>query len=561
MAMAATTRLALTPTLAALRSRTIALALAPAAGAPQRRCSSSTATSALGPMHELHTRGLIQHTTSRALAPHLHSPTTTPRTIYLGIDPSAPSLHLGNLLPLFALFHLAHAGHRCIALVGGATGSIGDPSGRKSERSALDSAVLERNLDGIVHQLCEFFGKASEWAAQNLPPSPPSEATRGQRNEWEEVQSLLKRKETLAAIKVGHGSVFVVNNRPFYEQMNILDFLSGVGRHVRIGDMLARDSVKRRIQPTPSNPNPPGLSFTEFSYQLLQAYDFSLLHASPWNCTVQIGGSDQLGNIMAGIELIRREGIPSNPATPSAPAESGSTSESAAPAYGLTVPLLTTSTGAKFGKSAGNAVWLDPALTSDLDLYQYFLRSVTDADVSSLLSKLTLLPPDARSQEHLTEQATDSETSAAKGTKWPRAAQTILASHLTALLRGDQALERAKQASSILFSSSSYTSLPRSTIEHVFQGLPNLKRLPRAHLLGKEVWKVVADVGLAKSRAEARRTLVNGGVYLNSVGVGKAELGRCVVEADLLGRDGKRDAPGFLVVQSGKGSHAVILVD
>ncbi|KAE8251225.1 hypothetical protein A4X13_0g4095 [Tilletia indica] len=485
---------------------------------------------------ELSSRGLIQHTTSRALIPHLNSPLTTPRTIYLGIDPSAPSLHLGNLLPLFTLFHLAHAGHRCIALVGGATGSIGDPSGRSTERSALAQSELNRNVDGITHQLSDFFAKTSSWAAHNLPPLPQSSDTHNQQ-QWDDVQTLLKRKETLAAIKVGNGSVFVVNNRPFYKEMNILDFLTDVGRLVRIGDMLARDSVKRRIQPTPTNPDPPGLSFTEFSYQLLQAYDFSLLHSSPWNCTVQLGGSDQLGNIMAGIELIRRKHSPEKEAE-------------ASPAYGLTVPLLTTSSGAKFGKSAGNAVWLDPEMTSDLDLYQYFLRNVTDADVSSLLSKLTLLPPEARSPSPAT----------------PRAAQTILASHLTSLLRGEQALDRAIQASSILYPSSTSTSsslptLTRTQIEHTFKNLPHLKRLPRQEVIGKEVWKLIADVGLVSSRAEGRRTLVNGGVYLNSVGVGKAEVGRCVEEGDLLGKEEGGAGAGFVTVQSGKSSHAVILVD
>ncbi|KAK0567584.1 nuclear GTP-binding protein nug1 [Tilletia horrida] len=518
------------------------------AGSTARTSASSTSTS--NPIDELNSRGLIQHSTSRAVAQHLASPDTAPRTIYLGIDPSAPSLHLGNLLPLFALFHLANAGHRCIALVGGATGSIGDPSGRSTERSALAKEELEHNLDGIVQQLSDFFGAAGLWAAENLPALPPLPG-RDARKEWDEVQALLKRKETLAAVRVGNGSVFVVNNRAFYEEMNILNFLGDVGRHVRIGDMLARDSVKRRIQPTPENPDPPGLSFTEFSYQLLQAYDFSLLHRSPWNCTVQLGGSDQLGNIMAGIDLIRRQ---------SAPPASGT--EAATPAFGLTVPLLTTSSGAKFGKSAGNAVWLDRDLTSDLDLYQYFLRHVTDADAPSLLSKLTLLAPHARTPDAAGPDS-GSESS-------PRAAQTLLASHLTSLLRGDAALKQAQLASRMLFTSpsssssasiSDLTSLTRTQVEETLQGLPLLKQRSRSEVLGTEVWKLVADVGLVSSRSEGRRTLQNGGVYLNSRVLAKGDLGRVVGEEDVLGTQGSSGAPGFLIVRSGKSSHAVILID
>ncbi|KAL9936025.1 hypothetical protein V8E36_004867 [Tilletia maclaganii] len=522
---------------------------------PARRLFSSSSSSSSSaqhdPLHELSTRGLIQHSTSRALASHLASPRSSPRTIYAGIDPSAPSLHLGNLLPLFALFHLAHAGHRCIALVGGATGSIGDPSGRSTERSALARHELEHNLEGITSQLCDFFERAANWMidhphphAEPANPQQPTDAQlKNARQEWIEVQALLKRKETLAAIKVGHGSVFVVNNRAFYEDMNILDFLSDVGRLVRIGDMMARDSVKRRIQPTPENPDPPGLSFTEFSYQLLQAYDFSILHRKPWNCTVQLGGSDQLGNIMAGIDLVRRQ----QPAAPTAAATA------AEPAYGLTVPLLTTASGAKFGKSAGNAVWLDPKLTSDLDLYQYCLRHVTDAEVHSLLDKLTLLPPDARQ----IEQSGDASSSKARP-------QLTLASHLTSLLRGPEALERAQQASAILFHSlSDFAQYTRAQVEAAFAGLPLLHRLPRGEVLGKEVWKLCADVGLVSSRAEGRRTLANGGIYLNAAALEKGAVGRVVEEQDLLGvsaADGQ-GAPAFLIVRSGKNSHAVILVD
>ncbi|KAK0554001.1 tyrosyl-tRNA synthetase [Tilletia horrida] len=506
------------------------------------------------PIEELSRRNLIQHTTSRKLLTHLASPTSSPQTIYLGIDPTAPSLHLGNLLPLFTLFHLANAGHRCIALVGGATGSIGDPSGRSSERSALDPSILEHNLDAIVQQLCDFFSRASTYALQSSPPpqedKSQEEQNRKDAEEWKQIQPLLKRPETLAALKVGQGSLFVLNNKPFYSQINILSFLSDVGRHVRIGDMLARDSVKRRIQPSPEQPDPPGMSFTEFSYQLLQAYDFALLHNSPWNCSVQIGGSDQLGNISAGIDLIRRRS-PAASSSSASPASESSLENS--PAYGLTVPLLTTSSGAKFGKSAGNAVWLDPAMTSNLDLYQYFIRHVTDVDAPDLLSRLTLLPPRASSQQEQPVRGAE---------------QQQLASHLTMLLRGEEALQRAQTASRILFDSPSssehLSTFTTAQVEQAFGDLPILHRRSRSDVLGVEVWKLVADVGLlGGSRAEAKRTLINGGLYLNSVGLnGKSDMGRQVAEPDLLGgHDGSEAGGRFLFLRSGKSAHAVILID
>lgn len=245
---------------------------------------------------ELETRGLVHTLTSRALRTHLSSP----RTVYSGVDPSARSLHVGNLLPLLALAHFARYGHRPIVLVGGATGSIGDPSGRSSERNALDPDTLTANVAAIQTQLKTFFANVAQ----------------------------------LSGKEVG---VRMMNNYTWMSGVSMLDFLGEVGRHARLTQMLARDSVASRMEGE-------GMSYTEFSYQLLQAYDFAHLHRSS-GCTVQLGGSDQLGNISAGIDLIRRR--------------MGAKAMRDEPAYGLTLPLLTTASGEKFGKSAGNAVWLD----------------------------------------------------------------------------------------------------------------------------------------------------------------------------------------------------------
>ena len=271
-------------------------------------------------LDDLARRGLIHDSTDPdALAARLAE---GPISVYCGFDPTADSLHIGHLVPLLLLRRFQDAGHRPIALAGGATGMVGDPSGRSEERNLLDDAALAHNVAAVADQLRAFL-----------------------------------RFD-------GDGSAVLVDNREWTAGVGVLEFLRDVGKHVTIGTMLAKESVRSRLA------GDQGLSFTEFSYMLLQANDFAELHERH-GCQLQVGGSDQWGNITAGIDLIRRR--------------------LGAPAHGLTVPLVTRSDGAKFGKTANGTVWLDPARTLPYELHQYFMN-VDDRDVERFLLQLTLLP-------------------------------------------------------------------------------------------------------------------------------------------------------------------------
>ncbi|PWZ02060.1 Nucleotidylyl transferase, partial [Testicularia cyperi] len=445
---------------------------------------------------ELTDRGLIQQLTSRALHSHL---STGSRVVYAGVDPSASSLHVGNLLPLLTLIHFARYGHNPIVLVGGATGSVGDPSGRSTERNALDPKTLQHNVDGITRQLHSFFGNNPPTETEPQPP------------------------------RLGMRAI-LLNNLDWMKGVSLLEFLGTVGRHARLTHMLARESVASRLlgkdqdqeaaSSTAGGGGGGGMSFTEFTYQLLQAYDFFHLHRTR-SCTVQLGGSDQLGNISAGIDLIRR-----------------TTTFSSLPAYGVTLPLLTTSSGEKFGKSAGNAVWLDRALTSDLELYQFFARAA-DADVERYLGALTLFPQDwvrGIMQRHDEDRA-------------QRFAQKQLAMHLTLLIRGETAAKRARMISEILYpasssSSSSSFSKKKSACADVesndndnnendidldllaqepglVHSIPapacSQTSTPDAHVIIIDTVSLLTQSKLAKSKSDAKRLLANNAVYINHV--------------------------------------------
>lgn len=455
---------------------------------------------------ELDARGLIQTVTSRSLRTHLAS---APRTVYSGVDPSARSLHVGNLLPLLTLAHFARHNHRAIVLVGGATGSIGDPSGRSTERNALDKPTLETNVNAITQQLSQFFANVQEYYHQQQPLTTEHSSTTNNFDAHVETTGL------------GMG-VRLINNYQWMSSLSLLEFLGKVGRHARLTQMLARDSVASRLHPsaspsstvaTTSNGSGSaggGMSYTEFSYQLLQAYDFYYLHRH-MQCTVQIGGSDQLGNISAGIDLIRRT--------------SGGLDHATTPAYGLTLPLLTTSRGEKFGKSAGNAVWLARGLTSDFDFYQFFLRT-PDTDVLRYLHALTLLSPQWIHHQVMTKHSPDD--------KW--FAQKLLAHHITSLIRGKPAAEKARLLSDILFPppSQSQMDLEQSVkialanldLETLTHTDPDAKmekerdsvlvHLHSSQVVGQDLTSVVVLAGLVKSRAEAKRLLAAGGLYLNN---------------------------------------------
>jgi len=355
---------------------------------------------------------------------------------YVGFDPTAESLHVGNLVPIMGLVHLQRHGHQPIALVGGATGMVGDPSGRSKERNLLADERLQRNLAGIREQLGAFL----DFKAKANPAK-------------------------------------LVNNIDWIGPMSFLEFIRDVGKNFPVGYMLSKESVKRRIEGE-------GLSFTEFSYMLVQAYDFRHLRRA-YNCELQMGGGDQWGNITAGIELIRRM--------------------DEAKAYGLTLPLITTATGAKFGKTAEGAVWLDPNMTSPYKFYQYWLN-VDDADALRYLKFFTLL-----------EEAQVEELAAAQAAApHKRDVQRRLAAEVTRMVHGDAELERAVRASEAMFGGD-LTELSARDIGDVFGDVPSTE-LAKAQFEGEGMGLLDALTlcGVTKSKGEARRLVQGGGVYVNN---------------------------------------------
>eukprot|EP00842_Homolaphlyctis_polyrhiza_P001032 jgi/Hompol1/192/HPOL_005255-RA len=316
-------------------------------------------------LHSLESRGLLNDATSKSALAHLLQSEAT--VVYAGFDPTAQSLHVGNLLTIIAMLHFQLAGHQAIALIGGATGCIGDPSGKSSERQQLDPKTLQSNIEAISAQLESLFANASAYAAKHRP------ATASQ--------------TSLKPIKI-------LNNLDWFSKMSFLQFMSDVGRRARVSNMLARESVKSRLD------SANGISFTEFTYQLLQAYDFWHLF-SEHGCRIQLGGSDQWGNITAGTELIQKyvadKAVVKHPDAAravQAVQRSGSIEHYA---YGITIPLVTTASGEKFGKSAGNAVWLNEAMVSVFDFYQFFRRT-PDSEVGRYLRFFTFLSNDVIAQ-------------------------------------------------------------------------------------------------------------------------------------------------------------------
>lgn len=370
---------------------------------------------------ELRARGLVADVSSRAVDAHMAD---AARAVYVGVDPTAPSLHVGHLIPILCLAQLARAGHRGIVVVGGATGSIGDPSGRSTERNQLDPAALQRNAAALRRQIVQLLTQIQARSDALFGPNPLA--------------------------------IDVVDNAEWTGDVTLLDFLRDVGKYTRMSDMLARESVASRLNRTSSGGQPSGMSFTEFAYQLLQAYDFHHLHATR-GCTIQLGGSDQMGNIMAGIELILRkrsasasasafQGAVSELSSPTRQAPTGAPTEAAPsddPAYGITLPLLLTSSGQKIGKSAGNALWLTPSLLPHVDFYQYFYR-LGDVDAGKALRALTLLP-----ESHI-RQVEEDNLSHGKAKASERGLQRLLASEVTRLVRGDQAVQDALLAERLL---------------------------------------------------------------------------------------------------------------
>ena len=378
---------------------------------------------------ELEWRGFVQQATPELRA-HLASGR---RTVYCGFDPTAPSLQLGNLMPLMLLRHLQLAGHRPIVLMGGGTGLIGDPSGKRDERPLLSKEQIRENL----HRQRDQMGRLLDFDAKEVRP-------------------------------------LVLDNADWLVPQRLVDFLRDVGKHFTVNLMLQKESVQGRLDA--------GISYTEFSYMLLQAYDFLHLFRKE-RCTVQVGGSDQWGNITAGIDLIRR-------------VEGGE-------AHGLVAPLVTTASGAKFGKSEAGALWLDPEMTSPYKFYQYWIN-VDDRDLEGYLKLFTFMPKDGPQgiASLLQNHAKDPGR---------REAQSVLARDITTLVHGKDAAHNATSVSAILFGEFD----PRAVKEGVYDAMA--REIPTATVSGNAIPLVDALVqaGLVKSKSEARRQIGQGGIYVN----------------------------------------------
>ncbi|MFM2250820.1 MAG: hypothetical protein RLZZ358_1747 [Bacteroidota bacterium] len=397
---------------------------------------------------------------------------------YLGFDPTADSLHIGHLVGVMTLLHFQRSGHQPVALVGGATGMIGDPSFKSAERNLLDKATLDHNVACIQNQLAKFLDFSGD---------QPNKAA-------------------------------MVNNYDWMSQFTFLDFIRDVGKHITVNYMMSKDSVKRRLE------DGNGLSFTEFSYQLIQGYDFYHLWKNQ-NCSIQLGGSDQWGNIVTGTELIRRMG-------------GGS-------AFALTVPLITKADGTKFGKTEGGSVWLDPEKTSPYAFYQFWLN-VSDEDASKYIRIFTIL-------DQATIEGLEKEHAEAPHL---RLLQKEIAKEVTAMVHSSEEYEMALKASEILFGKSStedLASLDERTFLSVFEGVPQVQLSQEVYSNLENVLDLVAektDFKLFPSKGEARKMILGGGVSINKE---KVEDPQGPVSYALL--QGK-----YLLVQKGKKNYVIVEV-
>ncbi|XP_050671045.1 tyrosine--tRNA ligase, mitochondrial [Leptidea sinapis] len=402
---------------------------------------------------KLHERGMYQDIFPNTSASEiLNILNQSPQCVYAGFDPTANSLHVGNLLVIINLLHWQRGGHNVVALLGGATGCIGDPSGKSSDRLALPPETIQENINCLRKNLEVVFENHRKYI-------------------WSKNETKLK-------------PIKIVNNETWYRKIDSIQFVSEIGRNFRMGTMLLKHSVQSRIN------SEVGMSFTEFAYQIFQAYDW--LHLlNEYNCRFQIGGSDQMGNICAGHELISRTAKKN--------------------VYGLTLPLVTTEEGDKFGKSAGNAIWLDPQKTSPYSLYQYFIRT-KDSEVERLLKLFTFY------------NLGEIKDIMFKHSQHPqeRYPQQCLAEHITKLVHGEEGLVRAREATSAIYSKdiNSLISLSSTELEQVFEGAPIVTMLLSPAL-------TVLDLGMkAKcfaTESDALRIIQAGGFYINHQKVKKVD--------------------------------------
>jgi tyrosyl-tRNA synthetase len=392
---------------------------------------------------------------------------------YIGYDPTSDSLHIGNLASIMMLVHLQRCGHKPIALVGGATGMVGDPSGKSEERNLLDETVLRHNQACIKKQLEKFLD-----------------------------------------FDCGVNSAEMVNNYDWTKEFSFLHFLRDIGKHITVNYMMAKDSVKKRME------SGSGISFTEFSYQLLQGYDFCWLFENK-NCRLQMGGSDQWGNIVTGTELIRRK--------------------LGGEAYALTCPLITKADGGKFGKTESGNIWLDPAKTSPYAFYQFWLNT-SDADAAEYIKKFTLMP-----QEEILELTRQHNEA-----PHLRTLQKALAKDITIRVHSEEEWQAAVEASEILFGKGTTETLQKlseATLLSVFEGVPQSEIAKEIITNSVNIVDFVSEMtGIFPSKSEARRMLKEGGVQVNKAKVDEAFM---IGEANLL--NGK-----YILVQKGKKNYFLV---
>lgn len=395
---------------------------------------------------------------------------------YIGFDPTADSLHIGSLIPIIVLMHFQKAGHKPIALIGGATGMIGDPSGKSAERNLLDEETLAKNIAGVKGQLERFldFNSDAENAAE------------------------------------------LVNNYDWMKEFSLIDFVRDIGKHLTVNYMMAKDSVKKRI----SGEGVEGMSFTEFTYQLFQGYDFLHLYENK-NCKLQMGGSDQWGNITTGTELVRRK--------------------AKGKAYAMTCPLITKADGTKFGKSEGGNIWLDTKRTSPYKFYQYWLNS-SDEDSGNFIKKFTFL-----SKEEI-------EVLIAEHKEAPhmRLLQKKLAEEVTTMVHSSDDLENAIKASNILFGKSTaddLKSLNEQTFLDVFDGVPQAELSKDELTEGLDmIGALAAKTNFLKTNSDARRALKENAISVNKV---KVPADYKITEADLI-------ADKYVLLQRGKKNYYLL---
>ncbi|MDO9595197.1 MAG: tyrosine--tRNA ligase [Lutibacter sp.] len=398
-------------------------------------------------------------------------------TGYIGFDPTADSLHIGSLVPIILLMHFQQAGHNPIALVGGATGMVGDPSGKSEERNLLDEETLAKNVAGVKGQLARFlnFDSTSENAAQ------------------------------------------LVNNYDWMKEISLIEFVRDIGKHITVNYMMAKDSVKKRLD----SDSQTGMSFTEFTYQLFQGYDFYHLYKEK-DCKLQMGGSDQWGNITTGTELIRRK--------------------AQGKAYALTCKLITKADGTKFGKTAGGNVWLDANRTSPYKYYQYWLNC-SDEDAENYIKIFTFLD----------KQTIETLIAEHKETPHLRILQKKIGEEVTIMTHGNEAYENAIKASNILFGNSTaddLKTLDEQTFLDVFEGVPQAEIERSAIETSLGIVAAFAEYGFLKSNGEVRRALSE-----NSISVNKEKVTEdfVITKNDLI-------ADKFVLLQRGKKSYFLLKV-